>query len=221
MTRVKVCGITREADLRATVAAGADAVGVVADVPVDTPREVGVDRAADLLAAVPPFVTGVLVTMPGTAERALELVDAVEPDAIQVHGDLPPEALATVADEASVRVLRAVDAEDLDAGRQADDATGEVADVADALVVDSTTSEGAGGTGRTHDWARTREATADLDAPVVLAGGLTPGNVAEAVDKADPFAVDVASGVEREGGVKDNAAVEQFVERTRRPLATP
>ncbi len=221
MTRVKVCGLTREADLRATVDAGADAVGVVADVPVDTPREVAIERAADLLDAVPPFVTGVLVTMPETAERALELGDAVAPDVLQVHGDFPPDALATVAAEADARVLRAVDADDLATARHADDAVRQVDDVADALVIDSATPEGAGGTGRTHDWARTHEVAAALDSPVVLAGGLAPDNVAEAVATVDPFAVDVATGVEREGGVKDHAAVERFVENARRRLAKP
>ena len=84
-------------------------------------------------------------------------------------------------------------------------------DPADALVVDSLDESGAGGTGETHDWARTRALVGSLSSPVVLAGGLTPGNVADAVETVDPFAVDVASGVEADPGRKDPAAVSAFV----------
>jgi phosphoribosylanthranilate isomerase len=205
MTRVKICGLTRETDLEAVVAAGADAVGITAAVAVDTPREVSVDRAADLVAAVPPFVTSVLVTMPETVERAVELVEHVEPDAVQLHGALGPTDVEAVRERAPAKVVVAVDAE-------ADDVRDHAA-AADALLVDSVDEQGGGGTGETHDWDRTREVVADLGVPVVLAGGLTPENVAEAVETVGPFAVDVASGVEREGGVKDHETVRQFVER--------
>jgi phosphoribosylanthranilate isomerase len=205
MTRTKICGITREADLDAVVAAGADAVGVTAAVSVDTPREVSVERAADLAAAVPPFVTSVLVTMPDTVSRAVELVERVEPDAVQLHGNLGPDAVAAVGERVPAQVIAAVDATDADVTAYAD--------AADALLVDSVDEQGGGGTGETHDWERTAALVAELDAPVILAGGLGPANVAEAVETVAPFAVDVASGVEREGGVKDHDAVRQFVER--------
>ena len=214
MTRVKVCGITRKVDLDAAVSAGADAVGVIADVPVDTPREVTSTRATDLLTAVPPFVTGVLVTMPETPSQALELVEAVQPDALQIHGSLSTDDLETVVAGTDVPVLRAVSANEPDAARRADL-------VAAGLVIDSTTPAGAGGTGRTHDWNRTGDLVTTLDSPVVLAGGLTPDNVANAVATARPFAVDVASGVERSGGIKDHEAIEQFVEHSRRLPAMP
>ncbi|MFD1585404.1 phosphoribosylanthranilate isomerase [Halorientalis brevis] len=208
MTRTKICGITRETDLDAVVDAGADAVGVTAAVSVDTPREVSVDRAADLIAAVPPFVTGVLVTMPETVARAVELVEAVEPDAVQLHGTLDPDEIAAVGRDVPSKVIAAIDAES--------DSIEAYAAAADALLVDSVDEQGGGGTGETHDWDRTRELVTDLDVPVVLAGGLTPDNVAAAVETVEPFAVDVASGVEQEGGVKDQAAVQAFVERATR-----
>ncbi|MFB6163738.1 MAG: phosphoribosylanthranilate isomerase [Haloarculaceae archaeon] len=208
MTRTKICGLTRARDLAAAVAAGADAVGVTAEVTVDTPREIPVERAAELVAAVPPFVTSVLVTMPESVERAVELVDRVEPDAVQLHGTLEPEEIAAVRERTPVSVLAAVDAEGDDAGAYAA--------AADALLVDSVDEQGGGGTGQTHDWTRTRELVADLDVAVVLAGGLTPENVAEAVATVRPFAVDVASGVEDGGGVKDHDAVRAFVERAAR-----
>jgi phosphoribosylanthranilate isomerase len=204
MTRAKVCGITREADLRAAAAAGADAVGIVCDVPVDTPREVSPERAAELAAAVPPFVTSVLVTMPDSAAAGADLVDRVGTDAVQEHGDLSPAEVGDLRAAVDADVIKSVDAAEPERATEYDG-------VADALLVDSVDADGGGGTGETHDWVRTREATADLDAPLVLAGGLAPDNVAEAVRTVGPFAVDVASGVEESGGVKDHDAVRAFV----------
>ncbi|WP_255167685.1 phosphoribosylanthranilate isomerase [Natrononativus amylolyticus] len=209
MTRVKICGITRERDLERAVDAGADAVGVVCDVPIETPRSVSTARATELVAATPPFVTAVLVTMPAGPERAIELVEAVEPDAVQIHGEMRPGDLAYVRAKVDARVMLAVGADRVDTAGIYDD-------VVDALVVDSVGDDGGGGTGETHDWERTHAATASLSSPVVLAGGLTPENVSGAVETVSPFAVDVASGVEAEGGVKDGAAVRSFVARAKR-----
>ncbi|MDZ7701515.1 MAG: phosphoribosylanthranilate isomerase [Halobacteriales archaeon] len=212
MTRVKVCGLTTAADRDAAIDAGADALGFLVDVPVETERELSPARAAELIADVPPFVASVLVTMPDSAERALELVEATGADAVQLHNDLPVDAVAAVADGADARVLKAVDA-DLAAAER-------YAPVADALLVDSRTAEGAGGTGRRGDWERAAELRAAVDVPVVLAGGLTPDNVAAAVDAVAPYAVDVSSGVERAEGRKDHDAVRAFVAAAdRRPLA--
>lgn len=208
MTRVKICGHTTVEDVEASVRAGADAVGVIVDVPVETPREVSVDRAATLLDAVPPFVTGVIVTMPETPERAVELVDRLDPDALQVHGDLPRGDLAYLRSTLDVRLLATADADD--PGR-----IDEYADLADAVLVDSVDEAGAGGTGRTHDWDRTQAAATAADATVVLAGGLTPDNVGDAVETVEPYGVDVASGVEATGGRKDHEAVASFVDRAK------
>ncbi|MDJ1431668.1 phosphoribosylanthranilate isomerase [Halostagnicola sp. A-GB9-2] len=206
MTRVKICGVTRVEDLETAVDAGADAVGIISDVSVDTPRKVSPERAAKLVAAAPPFVTTVLVTMPSNYARAIELVTEIEPDAIQLHGDIRPGDLAYLRAKLETQILLAVDAGDVSSAKAYDD-------MVDGFVVDSTGEDGGGGTGRTHDWERTRAETTDLDSPVILAGGLTPDNVSEAVRTADPFAVDVASGVEASGGVKDPDAVASFVER--------
>jgi phosphoribosylanthranilate isomerase len=218
-TRVKICGTTRAEDRDAVVAAGADAVGVICDVPVDTPREVDEETAADLLAGVPPLVTGVLVTMPDSVDDATTLVDALKPDAVQVHSSLSPSGLGALRRRVSQDVIAAVDAE-------ADDIA-DYADAADALLVDSVDAEGGGGTGETHDWERTREVADDLDVPIVLAGGLTPDNVAEAVEAVRPFGVDVATGVgrvddagDRVGGEKDAEAVERFVANAARAVTT-
>ncbi|AUV82605.1 N-(5'-phosphoribosyl)anthranilate isomerase [Salinigranum rubrum] len=209
MTRVKVCGVTSEDDLETVVGAGADAVGFIADVPVETPREVDSGTAADLVAAAPPFVTTTLVLMPESPSHAVTLARTIQPDVLQLHCDFDREELQFVRAESSTKVVVTVDASEGDRARGLDD-------VVDALLVDSTTDEGAGGTGETHDWEATRALAADLDSPVVLAGGLTPENVTEAVRTAAPYGVDVASGVESEGGTKDPAAVRRFVRAVRR-----
>jgi len=215
MTRVKICGITRGTDLRAAVEAGADAVGLISEVAVDTPREIDPSTAADLAAEAPPFVATTLVTMPEDPGEAADLARTVAPDAVQLHGDVTPDEIGYVRAETESKVIVAVDHGEQDRARELDDA-------ADALLVDSTTEAGAGGTGETVDWAATGELAAELSSPVVLAGGLTPENVAEAVRVAGPYAVDVASGVEREGGLKDHNAVARFVANAgRAPVVTP
>ncbi|WP_459192343.1 phosphoribosylanthranilate isomerase [Halosimplex sp. J119] len=217
--RVKICGVTGPTDRDAVVAAGADAVGVICDVPVDTPREVDEETAATLLDGVPPLVTGVLVTMPDAVDDAVTLAEALKPDAVQVHGGLSPSEIGALGRRLSQDIVAAVDAEA--------DGIEAYADAADALLVDSVDAEGGGGTGETHDWERTSEIVTDLDVPVLLAGGLTPDNVAEAVETVRPFGVDVATGVERVddagnrvGGEKDHEAVREFVATATRVVTT-
>jgi len=204
MTRVKVCGLTTPEDVALAVDAGADAVGVITDVPIDTPREVEPTTAADLLADVPPFVTGVLVTMPEQASAAGALAAEAGADAVQIHGAFDAEELRALRAATDAAVLPVVD------GGNTERAL-EIAPVADALVVDTPSESGGGGTGETHDWAATRDVVERTETPVVLAGGLTPANVDEAIEAVGPFAVDVASGVESVGGTKDPDAVRAFV----------
>ncbi|MFB6170272.1 MAG: phosphoribosylanthranilate isomerase [Haloarculaceae archaeon] len=204
MTRVKVCGITSDADRAAAVAAGADAVGVITDVDIDTPREVDPATAARIVADVPPLVTAVLVLVPDDSEHVVDLARTVKPDVLQLYGDFGSEDIEYVRAETGAKVMPVVDGDEPQRARDLDG-------VADALLVDSTREEGGGGTGETHDWDATAELVRAVETPVVLAGGLTPENVAEAVATVRPFAVDVASGVEARGGEKDHEAVEAFV----------
>lgn len=203
MTRVKVCGITSREDLELVVEAGVDAIGLIVDVDVGTPREIDPDLAVELARATPPFVTTVLVTMPGAPETTVELAARIQPDVVQIHGKSTPGDLAYLSANVGGDVIKAVSPEE----------AGIYETVADALLVDSLDEDGAGGTGTTHDWVRTGELVEKLSTPVVLAGGLTPENVAEAVETVRPFGVDVASGVESRPGRKDPNAVEAFVDR--------
>jgi phosphoribosylanthranilate isomerase len=204
MTRVKICGITSPEDRDAAVAAGADALGFISGVPVETPRELAAGEAATLVAGVEPFVTSVLVTGPDSVQDAVARQAQVGADVLQVHGDLTPAEVGGLGERVGAAVVVAIGGESERAGAYAA--------AADALLVDSTTDGGMGGTGETHDWDRTHEIARAVDVPVVLAGGLTPGNVRAAVETVDPFAVDVASGVEGDPGRKDHDAVRAFVE---------
>jgi len=206
MARVKLCGLGTEADVRAAVDAGADALGFITEVDVDTPREVSPDRARELAASTPPFVTTVAVTIPETVEEAVDVAQRVGSDALQIYGEFGPDEVREIRARAGTDVIVALGADDPARARELDGA-------ADALLVDSLTEEGAGGSGKTHDWEATRELRKKLSTPLVLAGGLTPENVAEAVATVDPFAVDVASGIERddEPGRKDHDALDAFV----------
>ena len=206
-TRVKICGVTRAEDRDAVVAAGADAVGFISGVPVETAREVETGKAATLARGVPPFVTSVLVTMPDSVQSAVARQERVRADAIQIHGGLGPEYIGGLRERVDADVIAAVDAEQSDAPAYAE--------AADMLLVDSMTDAGAGGTGETHDWERTRDIDAEVDVPVALAGGLTPENVREAIETANPFAVDTATGVEKADGIKDHDTVRAFVQRAR------
>ncbi|ELZ96754.1 phosphoribosylanthranilate isomerase [Haloferax mucosum ATCC BAA-1512] len=203
MVRVKVCGVTRESDLEAVAAAGADAIGAICDVPVETPREVTPDRARELFDVAPPFLSTTLVTMPTSVEQARDLVRDVQPDVLQLHADFSADELAAVRAE-GVRAVPVVEATNVERARA-------LAPAVDAILVDTPSESGAGGTGQTHDWDASRTLAAAVDVPVVLAGGLTPANVAAAVRTVEPYGVDVASGVEAAGGVKDHDAVRAFV----------
>ena len=215
MTRVKICGAVHPSDRDAAIAADADAVGVISGVTVDTPREVDRSTARALVAGVPALTASVLVTMPGSVQEAVRRVDYVDPDVVQIHSTLDPDQIGALTHRVRCRVVAAIDATDPDLAAYAE--------AADAVLVDAVDADGGGGTGETLDWERTASLVADLDAPVVLAGGLTPTNVGEAIRTVQPYGVDVATGVERadpdgdaETGRKDPAAVEQFVTAAKR-----
>lgn len=214
MARTKICGITNRADLQAAVEAGTDAVGIISAVDVATTREVDRGTAAELVAAVPPFVTATLVSMPDDTETAVELVRAIQPDALQLHGGFDADDLGYIRAETGVKIIAAVDHENPDRANALDG-------VADALLIDSTTDGGAGGTGEPHDWEATADLADTLATPVILAGGLTPENVAKAIGVAAPFGVDVASGVERSEGSKDHTAVATFIRNAGREIEVP
>jgi len=199
-TRIKICGITREQDADAAVAAGADALGLVFYAP--SPRYVTPQRAAQLAARIPAFVTrvGLFVNAPAEAVRAT-LAD-VALDLLQFHGD---EDAAYCSQFGRPWIKAARVRPGLDLLEYASAFAG--APGASGLLLDADV-EGYGGGGRTFDWSLIPPS---LPLPVILSGGLHPGNVAEAVRAVRPWAVDVSSGVEAARGIKDAQKITEFI----------
>jgi phosphoribosylanthranilate isomerase len=208
LTRVKVCGVRTVEDARKCVDANADAVGMLL---APSPRRITVEQAGEIVKSLPPFVTSVIVMMPPAANDAVEAARAIRPGAIQLQGDEPPGMIAKIKEYLpGVRIIKAVH---VGSGGEADKARA-YEGVADAILLD-TMSPQRGGSGLTHDWAISREIVATARKPVILAGGLTAGNVADAIRAVKPYAVDVASGVEAEGRVKDMSLIKKFIENAK------
>ena len=206
-TRIKICGITREEDAFAAIEAGADALGFV--LAPNSPRTIAPEAAAQIIIALPPFVTTVALFV-NPKPAAVEAAMAESPffDMVQLHGKEPEPAVRTIS-ELGMGIIKAVRADQDDA--QAVFAKWARFHEIDAVLLDG----GPGGTGQTFDWGAWREAAHDSDQPVLLAGGLTPENVADAITSINPYAVDVSSGVESSAGVKDAAKLADFCSAVR------
>ncbi|MFT3665069.1 phosphoribosylanthranilate isomerase [Piscinibacter sp.] len=200
-TRIKICGLTREADLDAAVAAGADAVGFV--LYPKSPRCVGAARAAELARRLPPFVTPVALLVNASRDEIDAARDALPHAVLQFHGD-ESRADCEAAGRPYLRAARMAPGLDL-----VDFASRFPS--AQAILLDAHV-EGYGGGGKVFDWSLI---PANVSRPVVLSGGLHAGNVTEGILQVRPWAVDVSSGVEAAKGIKDAAAMRRFCEAVR------
>ncbi len=202
MTRVKICGITRVEDALAAARLGADAVGLM--FYAQSPRAVSAGQARRIVDALPPFVTTVGVFVDPAPEEVRAALAAAPLNLLQFHGDEAPEFCAGFGVEylKAVRVRPGLDLLQYAARYRG----------AKALLLDAFVQGAHGGTGQTFDWSLIPGA---LPLPVVLSGGLDPGNVAEAVRRVRPWAVDVSSGVEAARGVKDPQKIAAFIQGAR------
>ncbi len=197
-TRTKICGITRVEDGLTAAFAGADAIGLVFHGA--SPRNVAVDQAVAICAALPPFVTTVGLFVDAAAATVFDVLQKVPLDLLQFHGDENAEYCRAFS-RPYIKAVRMADSVDPQAfAAEYHDARG--------LLLDAYHPGIAGGTGETFDWERIPQ---NLTVPVILAGGLEPGNVADAVRSVRPWAVDVSSGVEAARGIKDAAKIEAFI----------
>jgi phosphoribosylanthranilate isomerase len=211
MFRIKICGVTNVDDALAVVAAGADAIGL--NFYAGSRRCVSIDLAAAIAAEVGRAVTRVGVFVDEQPATINQLARDVELDWVQLHGDERPGELAEI--DPGVRVIRVY-------RFAAGDETSIAADIGacrnagrqpDAVLIDAAAPGEYGGTGQTAPWDSLAGDRAWLDGlPLVLAGGISPANVAEAIRVVRPTAVDTASGVEASLGRKDKARVKRFVE---------
>ena len=197
--KVKICGITNLADGMAAAEAGADALGFV--FYDRSPRSISVEAAAALIRQLPPFVMKVGVFVDAPEDAVIHTIRECGLNLLQFHGEEPPEYCLQFG-LMSMKAFRIRDAASLQAllGYHTD-----------AWLLDAYTPDKLGGTGETFNWDLALEAQG-WGRPIFLAGGLTPENVAEAVRRAQPYGVDVSSGVEAAPGRKDHAKVKAFIQ---------
>ncbi|MBU0676148.1 MAG: phosphoribosylanthranilate isomerase [Proteobacteria bacterium] len=209
-TRIKICGITNTEDARCAVNAGVDAIGMI--FASKSPRRIDPEKAREIVSGVPPFVDIVGVFVNEDPAMVNDIVKYCSLTVVQLHGTEDAEYCRSLA----VRVLKAVSVHD-------ETTTADFLPYADAVsgfLLDTYHPEMAGGTGRSFDW-RIFESL-QIPRPFLLAGGLSPANIVEAIQVVRPFGVDVNSGVESEPGRKDHGMISdviQLVMDTDRSLA--
>jgi len=210
VVRVKICGITRKEDLDAAAAAGADAVGFVVGA-ASSPRNLSLNEAERLIRQVPPFVKSVLVTVPRSIDD-FAAYEKLNPDVIQIHGENLHAAAPVRLKLPNTLLIGAVNAQHAtDLG-----AVSRMSKLFDAVLLDSFADGRYGGTGVVHDWELSKRVKQVIQPkPLILAGGLNPENVAEAVRTVEPYAVDVSSGVEQQLGIKSNQKIVEFIKNAK------
>lgn len=200
-TRIKICGITNVEDALQAVEAGADALGFVFH--AKSPRFVTPNDVQKIIAELPPFVTTVGLFVNEPIPRIRRTMTAARLDVVQLHGDEQPDD-CLIEPLRVIKGLRIKDAASLEGADQYQ---------VSALLLDAWCDEAYGGTGKQFDWQLAKRLTAKR--PLILAGGLNPENIIDAVRQVKPYAVDVSSGVEAKPGKKDHQKVAEFICRVR------
>jgi phosphoribosylanthranilate isomerase len=205
MVRVKICGVTNIEDALLAAELGADAIGL--NFYSESPRSISPFTAAEIIEQLPPFVSSIGVFVNWEAAPVVALAAALRLSAVQLHGDESPKLAAEIARKVPViKAFRMGQETALPAFSKYKHAS--------AFLLDAATAGKFGGTGRRTDWSRA--AAAARSHRIILAGGLTPENVAEAIRIVRPYAVDVASGVESRPGKKDPAKLRAFLSEVSR-----
>lgn len=203
-TRAKICGITRIEDVHSVVNAGADAIGFVFYSP--SPRAVTAEQAATLIQAIPPYVQSVGLFVNHSLEHIQEILKLAKIDILQFHGDETAEQCQSIAQQLGRRWYKAIQVKpDLDIVTEIQkyqDAG------ASAVLLDAWHPELKGGTGHSFDWTTFPK----LNIPLILAGGLNPDNIEQAILTTQAYAVDVSGGVESAKGMKDQQLIERFMQ---------
>ena len=209
--KVKICGITREEDLAVAVAAGADAVGFIVGVP-SSPRNLTLKKAEKLIRKVPIFVDSVAVTVTNNINSLTKIYEQLRPDVLQIHGENLSEASVIrekIHGTSLIKVLY------MKTGNVIKDAK-EASNSFDAILLDSFVPGKYGGTGIVHDLEMSKQVKQAIEPkPLILAGGLKPENVKDAVHIVQPYAVDVSTGVESRPGIKDSQKVFEFIKNAK------
>lgn len=210
MVKVKICGVTRQEDLDTAVQAGVDSIGFIVDVTA-SPRNLSFREAKNLIDRLPSNVDSVAVTVFNGVQRTAEICQELAPNFIQLHG-MASESYRRNGLASRVKVIVAVDVGAPDVIEQALS----YSRFSQAVLVDTHDQAGRGETGLVHDWSLSRKVRDAIHpAPMILAGGLTPQNVNQAVQTVRPYGIDVSTGVEVRPGIKDSAKMIEFIRKAR------
>jgi len=211
--RVKICGIMRPEWAVAAADAGADAIGLVF---AESPRQVTQDEAAEIVRALPPWVAPVGVFVDESAASICEIAERVGLDAAQLHGDEPPETVAELEPLKVIKAFRIGGEADAKSARAWREACRRAGREPDAYLVDASVPGGPkGGTGRPANWDLAARLALEGFRPLILSGGLSADNVAEAIRQVRPWGVDGSSGLEEAPGRKDPDRIRAFIEAVR------
>jgi phosphoribosylanthranilate isomerase len=214
MFTIKICGITRPEDALAVAAAGADAIGL--NFYAKSARAIGIKRAREIIAALPPAIVKVGLFVNALPDDICRTCDELALDLIQLHGDEPPQYLAKLGGRPVMKAFRAAATAGLHAILAYLDVCRTHGCLPRMVLLESPLSEGFGGSGKLADWSLARDYLAiEGLPPLVLAGGLRPENVAEAIRATGVRAVDTASGVESQPGIKNSVMITAFVAAAR------
>ena len=202
-TRVKICGITREQDARHAAARGADSIGMVFHQP--SPKVVELEQAIAIRRILPPLVSVTAVFLDETEDWIAQVVHRLRPDCLQFHGS----ESADFCEAWEIPYIKAIPM------GSTQNLVGYASQYASAqgFLLDSNVAGRLGGSGDTFDWSMI---PSSLEFPLLLAGGINPSNVAEAIARVRPWGVDVSSGVEVSKGIKDAALMDHFFREVRR-----
>jgi len=212
--RIQIAGVSSLEEALAAADAGVDALGFTVRLPTGVHDDLTEAKARGIIAALPPFVASVAITYVGTAREAVELCRYLGVTTLQLHGPFPTQELPVLrVGLPHLKIIRAVHVTGPEAVAQARALGRQV----DALILDTydPATGRHGATGKTHDWTISRQIVDGVPVPVILAGGLTPDNVADAIAAVRPWGVDVHTGIERPDGSRDLDRIRAFVRNAR------
>jgi phosphoribosylanthranilate isomerase len=199
--KVKICGMTNLKDVKVAVDGGVDAVGFI--FYKKSPRSVTMQAVRKIVLELPPFVNSVGVFVDETAEQINKIADRCKLDRVQLHGDESPAFCKKIRR----RVIKVIRVKDIQSLKKLSDYP------VSSFLLDTISEDQYGGTGKVFDWNLAY--SAKKYGPIILAGGLTPINVRQAIQRIQPYGVDVCSGVESQPGIKDHQKMQAFVKNVK------
>lgn len=212
--RIQIAGVSSLEEALAAADAGVDALGFTVRLPTGVHDDLTEAKARGIVAALPPFVASVAITYVDTPREAVELCRYLGVTTLQLHGPFPTQEIPVLrVGLPHLKIIRAVHVTGPEAVAQARALARQV----DALILDTydPATGRHGATGKTHDWTISRQIVDGVPVPVILAGGLTPDNVADAIAAVRPWGVDVHTGIERPDGSRDLDHIRAFVRNAR------